>query len=334
MIDFWSPNSFDNYNLSYIQNRNLRKEAIFQSFDDLYGLPDSLGLWSVSRRVLRKYNGPIIRSRRSIDSLEQDFYGIGPRGEVSITDVQNFAGTGNAHLVTIYDQSNLGRHFTQSITTNQPIICQNGNAITINNRLVARFNADIPSRLVVPSSTTMFSTMHTSGCTVFMVISPESNTGLLSRRILCNREFNNDRGIAINARDSGTFGIQTSRITIDGSLTGAGTAGNSIDFTSYNLFNHDKQNMFIALINPDNPVLQDRVFMWNNNIQFSGNQVATGTPSFVNSNKNLTLGANASANVNAYTGAMSEVFIFASLLDGRDINLYEERSSKFFGVGI
>lgn len=76
------------------------------------------GAYSVSRRLLSSYTGALIRVRRDSDGTEADI-GFDADGLLDVNALLAFSGLGSAYVVTIYDQSGLGRHVTCSSLSNQ-----------------------------------------------------------------------------------------------------------------------------------------------------------------------------------------------------------------------
>ena len=100
--------------------------------------PSLLSAYSVWRRLLSSYTGPLIRVRRSSDDAEQDI-GAGATGLLDTAALLAFCGTGNGFLTTIYDHTettNLVR-VTASI---QPQIVTSGSLYLLGGHSSARFN--------------------------------------------------------------------------------------------------------------------------------------------------------------------------------------------------
>lgn len=75
-------------------------------------------------RIGTFYSGPCIRVRRTSDNTQQD---IGFNGnDLDTAALLSFVGGGSGFVVTWYDQSGQGRHFTQSDTGMQPRIVLSG----------------------------------------------------------------------------------------------------------------------------------------------------------------------------------------------------------------
>lgn len=84
--------------------------------------------YSVSRKLRSTWSGSCIRVRRSSDSTEQD---IGFSGNnLDTAALIAFAGSGDATVVSIYDQTGNSRHGTVAAPTNAPKIVVAGSLLT------------------------------------------------------------------------------------------------------------------------------------------------------------------------------------------------------------
>ena len=88
------------------------------------------------RKLKSSYTGSAIRVRRSIDNTEKNI-GFNSSGALDTTDLELFAGAGNAFVVTWYDQSGNGLDATQNTASSQPQIVANGTLIKTSNNIVA-----------------------------------------------------------------------------------------------------------------------------------------------------------------------------------------------------
>lgn len=78
-----------------------------------------VGAWGL-RKLVSGYSGPLVRVRDTTGGAEQDV-GIGSDGWLAA-----FTVTGNAAVVTLYDQTGNGNHLTQSDTAKQPLLVRPG----------------------------------------------------------------------------------------------------------------------------------------------------------------------------------------------------------------
>ncbi len=86
---------------------------------------DLAGAWSVARRFLISYTGPLIRVRRDSDSDELDI-GYSANGSLNQSALLSFAGAGSAYIKTVYDQGGGGVDYVQATAGNQPRIVNAG----------------------------------------------------------------------------------------------------------------------------------------------------------------------------------------------------------------
>lgn len=90
-----------------------------------------------TRLVRLGYAGPLLRVRRSSDSVEQDIGQIG--GQLDIASLLTFCGASSGFIVTWYDQSGAGIHATQATQASQPRIVNAGVLDAINGRPAVNF---------------------------------------------------------------------------------------------------------------------------------------------------------------------------------------------------
>lgn len=90
-----------------------------------------VGAWGL-RKLVSGYTGPLVRIRDTTGGAEQDV-GFGASGFLDA-----FTVTGNAAVVTLYDQSGNANHLTQSDTTKQPLVMRAG--VSFSGRPAIRFD--------------------------------------------------------------------------------------------------------------------------------------------------------------------------------------------------
>ncbi|WP_439576671.1 arabinofuranosidase catalytic domain-containing protein [Elioraea sp.] len=105
-----------------------------------------IGVWSIARRLVETYTGPLIRIRRASDNAEADI-GFVPSGGHHVLDeaaVTGFAGASNWFIRTIYDQSTEGAHLQQANASVQPLGGASGGFTRVgaNNRAGALFGSN------------------------------------------------------------------------------------------------------------------------------------------------------------------------------------------------
>lgn len=76
------------------------------------------------RKIKASYSGPCIRIRASIGGAETDIGFVS--GELNAADIATHCGAGDGFVVTWYDQSGNGKHYSQATTANQPKIYESG----------------------------------------------------------------------------------------------------------------------------------------------------------------------------------------------------------------
>lgn len=144
------------------------------------------------------YAGALIRVRRSSDNTEQDFYPIGS-GDVNLDTaaLKTFVGTGGSDdgfVVTWYDQSGNVNNSTQSTTTAQARVMDNGVVQRLNDKPSLYFDGDdqynmglYPASRVdmyIPQSTSDNLYIHLGGITYpfsFVIQEGSSSTVLYSQ---------------------------------------------------------------------------------------------------------------------------------------------------------
>jgi hypothetical protein len=104
-----------------------------------------IGVWSIARRLVTTYAGPLIRIRRASDNTERDigFTASGGHHVLDESAVTSFVGSSDWFIRTIYDQSLEGGHLEQPTASLQPIGGTAGgfNRIGSNNRTGAQFGS-------------------------------------------------------------------------------------------------------------------------------------------------------------------------------------------------
>jgi len=91
------------------------------------------------RRLRRLYTGFCIRVRRSSDNAQLDI-GFDSQGNLDISALLAFVGTGSGFVTIWYDQSGNGRHAIQTTPESQPRIVNNGVIEISNGKPAIRFN--------------------------------------------------------------------------------------------------------------------------------------------------------------------------------------------------
>ncbi len=148
-------------------------------------------------RLSDSYTGPVVRIRRSTDSVTSDFYadvtgqlGYAPNGTGQT--LSSWLGAGTGYVVTWYDQSGNGRDATQATTSAQPIINTTSRLIDFQNSSAQFLN--------MPSGTIPVGTLNAPYTLVVKhgTINNTTNGGFLGSGANANSQSN-------NLRCAGTF---------------------------------------------------------------------------------------------------------------------------------
>lgn len=100
----------------------LQSSAFVGAYDDI---PDLVHLYEIARRGLTAYTGPLVRIRRSTDSVQQDFGYVENTGLLDTAAIAAFIGGGSGFVVTIYDQVG-STNPTQATASLQPLYVASG----------------------------------------------------------------------------------------------------------------------------------------------------------------------------------------------------------------
>lgn len=112
--------------------------AVFTGALDTF-VDDLNGAWSVARRLLASYTGPLIGVRRGSDDAEDNF-GYDSNGNLDSAALLSFAGSEDVFVHTVYDQSGQGFNFEQGEYANQPRIVNSGVLETNEGKPALRFD--------------------------------------------------------------------------------------------------------------------------------------------------------------------------------------------------
>lgn len=98
-----------------------------------------VGAWSVARRLLTAYTGPLIRVRRASDDAEADI-SADEAGGLDLSALAAFTSSGSAYVQKIYDQAGSVGHIAQATAAKQPRIISSGVLDTENDQPVCVFD--------------------------------------------------------------------------------------------------------------------------------------------------------------------------------------------------
>jgi len=158
------------------------------------------GVYSISRRLRSSYTGPLIRVRRSSDDAELDI-GFTDAGLLDTAALLVFAGAGEAYLVTIYDQSGLGRDVTCPTAAQQLRIVNTGTLETTGAQ--SRPCARAATGSLGPYISATFTTNSSATLTAvssFYLSAPGSDNRYLSLAAGAALDWNNADSIAVFLR--------------------------------------------------------------------------------------------------------------------------------------
>ncbi len=105
------------------------------------------------RKMRAAYAGSAILVRRSSDNTEQGI-GFTATGDLDVTALTSFVGSGSGYVKTWYDQSGNGQNATQATAGAQPVIVASGTVLSMNGRPTVSFNG--AATLVAPSFPALF----------------------------------------------------------------------------------------------------------------------------------------------------------------------------------
>ena len=176
---------------------------------DLY--PGAATAYSL-RQLRNDYDGPVVRIRRSIDNLEQDF----TAAQVGDGTLNTFCGAGDGFLRTWYDQTGNARNANQTSAASQPQLVSSGAIVARNSKPTLLMNS---SELFISASL-----LSSQLFTIYTVVSSSTSAG--EREIVSNWNAPNNAiflgtsGSVIRFTDrninAGAFGSTNTLKALDG----------------------------------------------------------------------------------------------------------------------
>lgn len=119
--DFYVSDNGLDVDKTAIQNF-LNNTSTSSNFEELPGEVKTPQMaWSICRKVVPSYMGPLLRIRRSSDNAETDI-GVDVNGDLDVAAVNSFIGSDTAFVPRIYEQSGNNFHFTQSTLNLQSVL--------------------------------------------------------------------------------------------------------------------------------------------------------------------------------------------------------------------
>lgn len=260
-------------------------------------LLDALGVSAAAAYSTRKlraaYSGSAIRVRRSSDSTEQD---IGFSGEdLDVASMLSFVGGpgNNGYVVTWYDQSGNGNNATQSSSGAQAPIVGSDRPFAFNGKAAPIWD-------IAAYYYTLGSGISTAGGAISAIVVADVTTGSTVRGLIGGSGAGSYL-FRINADDKLTNIREQQAVLLE--TTGTGVSG---------------PNCLISVSASSNQV-----------ISINGTEETnTTSPSFT---ANITQIAN-TADINIYSGQMSEVIIFQSALSSGIRITAEANISAYWGT--
>lgn len=250
-----------------------------------------LSAWSV-RKLITAYAGSCMRVRRSSDSAEQD---IGFSGEhFDAAAFSSFVGGGSGAVVTWYDQSGAGKHFTQATTSKQPTVTLAGQ----NSQPVITFAAASVQCLAVSADKTTYSPFHEATKGTLYIVADNDNNGA-TKVMLATMNSVADRGFWAYRTSTGSLIQDIGRSLAGGVATAT--------YTPANL----SPSLLTMLFDGTNGTAADRVKAWENGSSLTGANVLTGAGTGGDATYDLTLGCRGTQASLAWQGWASELAMWS-----------------------
>lgn len=265
-----------------------------------------IGVWSIARRLVSTYTGPLIRIRRASDNAERDigFTASGGHDVLDESAVTSFVGSSDWFIRTVYDQSLERTNLEQPTVSLQPIGGTAGgfNRAGSNNRAAAQFGS--ARRL---------------GCT-FSVLPAESSFGVLLGGRTGTSITGGQRFMSMGTNPAFNFVLQDDgRPRFDygnGGFLHSGALTANQTFVLYGRFLNQSGS-------------SDRF-----RVGFTGQPILNGSggnSGLATSDQEIRLGVN-SANGGAFAGRLSELVLIRDIPAGPEESGLYAAAGSFFGV--
>lgn len=263
----------------------------------------SVGAFSI-RRLRTAYTGKAINVRRSSDNTTTDI-GFTSAGDLDTSSLLTFAGSGNAFIVTWYDQSGNGANATQATAANQPQIV-NAGAVVIQNTKPS------PEFYIASTISSLLATINafSAGYALNAVV---INTGAQTYAAIADKA--SSTGVAgpwMMFGQSGNWGAL---------FSGNGTSQTNYTFTTaYN-----------ALKVITHQILASSLA---GTVYANGTQVLSNTwTDYGDTTNQVTIGKRAD-NATWLQGNLSELVLFASPLSTTDRQTLERNQGSYYGITV
>jgi hypothetical protein len=261
-----------------------------------------IGVWSIARRLVNTYTGPLIRIRRASDNAEQDISFVESGGHYVLDEgaVTSFVGSSDWFIRTIYDQSLEGVNLEQTNTSLQPIGGTAGgfNRIGSNNRVAAQFGS---GRRLIGA----FSTLPVANMLGVMISGRMATNTVWQRPVIAG-------GLQLTIRDDGIPRVDYG----NGQVAHSAALSANQTFVLYGRF-------FNQITHPDRY-----------RIGFTGQAVQNGVignSGLSTNNQEVKMGVDGN-NSNPFLGRLSELVLIREIPAGQqEADLYNAMGA-FFGV--
>jgi hypothetical protein len=262
-----------------------------------------IGVWSIARRLVSTYTGPLCRIRRASDNAELDigFTASGGHHVLDESAVTGFVGASDWFIRTVYDQSLEGAHLEQPTASLQPIGGTAGgfNRIGSANRAAAQFGS---SRRLGYT----FSALPV-GNSFGVLLSGRTGTSIGGGQRFMSMGTDFNFVLQDDGRPRGDYG--------NGGFLHSGAMAANQTFTAYYRFT---------------PVFTSE----RHRLGFTGQPVENGSGgnhALATSDQEIRLGVN-SANGGAFAGRLSELVLIRDIPAGPEESGLYAAAGSFFGV--
>jgi hypothetical protein len=280
-----------------------------QGSPPLDSMPAPAACFSVGVRLLTSYTGPLIRVRRGGTGGESDI-GFNAQGKLDTAALNTFLAGVAGVVVTVYDQSGNGRHWTQAVQANQPILFTVGPGQVVIGTSPAMSNVGSALQLARPDA---FGLSGATAVTIASVWTRDSAIGgsSMGPAVLGNTAVNG-QSIAVYANASDT----NLRIGIGGAAR---------DFTSPSL-----------TAGPNNTIIRMAAGVGvgsatcrRNGTNLTQSAVISGSNTLSLSNTSAVWGTNGGTNLGGRLGSLA---VWASSISDSDCAIWDAFSTAEYGT--